>query len=139
MSIRKLAGETLIYGLSSILGRFANFLLVPLYTWILVDAEFGDIAYFYALMGFLKVLYTLQLDTAFFRFGQDPAQRPAAFAAILRTGLLLEGSQFAIDPPHRNGCPAACYMAKCLKEKKCIDNIKPNDVIELIDRIREAR
>lgn len=84
MSIRKLAGETLIYGLSSILGRFANFLLVPLYTWILVDAEFGDIAYFYALMGFLKVLYTLQLDTAFFRFGQDPTQRPAAFAAILR-------------------------------------------------------
>ncbi len=84
MSIRKLASETLIYGLSSILGRFANFLLVPLYTWILVDAEFGDIAYFYALMGFLKVLYTLQLDTAFFRFGQDPAHRPAAFTAILR-------------------------------------------------------
>ncbi|MBK7344819.1 MAG: oligosaccharide flippase family protein [Saprospiraceae bacterium] len=84
MSVRKLAGETMIYGLSSILGRFANFLLVPLYTWILVDAEFGDIAYFYALMGFLKVLYTLQLDTAFFRFGQDPGQRPAAFAAILR-------------------------------------------------------
>lgn len=84
MSIRKLAGETLIYGLSSILGRFANFLLVPLYTWILVDAEFGDIAYFYALMGFLKVLYTLQLDTAFFRFGQDKAHRAGAYTAILR-------------------------------------------------------
>ncbi len=91
MSIRKLASETLIYGLSSILGRFANFLLVPLYTWILVDAEFGDIAYFYALMGFLKVLYTLQLDTAFFRFGQDREQRSDAYSAILRpvTGYIL--------------------------------------------------
>ncbi len=84
MSIRKLAGETLIYGLSSILGRFANFLLVPLYTWLLLDSEFGDIAYFYALMGFLKVFFTLQLDTAFFRFGKDPKERPAAYAAILR-------------------------------------------------------
>ncbi|MBP6184048.1 MAG: polysaccharide biosynthesis protein [Saprospiraceae bacterium] len=84
MSIRKLANETLIYGLSSILGRFVNFLLVPLYTWVLLDSEFGDIAYFYALIGFLKVFFTLQLDTAFFRFGKDPNERPAAYAAILR-------------------------------------------------------
>lgn len=84
MSVRQLAGETLIYGLSSILGRFVHFLLVPLYTWILVDREFGDIAYFYALMGFLKVLFTLQLDTAFFRFGREPADRAAAYATILR-------------------------------------------------------
>lgn len=84
MSIRKLAGETLIYGLSSILGRFVNFLLVPLYTWLLLDSEFGDIGYFYALMGFLKVFFTLQLDTAFFRFGKEPKERPAAYAAILR-------------------------------------------------------
>lgn len=87
MSIRKLAGETVVYGLSSILGRFANFLLVPLYTWILADREFGDIAYFYALMGFLKVLFTLQLDTAFFRFGKDPESRAAAYSAILRPAL----------------------------------------------------
>lgn len=84
MTLRKLAGETVVYGLSSILGRFANFLLVPLYTWILVDAEFGDIAWFYALMGFLKVLFTLQLDTAFFRFGRDPDTRMAAYSTILR-------------------------------------------------------
>lgn len=87
MSIRKLAGETVVYGLSSILGRFANFLLVPLYTWILADREFGDIAYFYALMGFLKVLFTLQLDTAFFRFGKDSDARAAAYTAILRPAL----------------------------------------------------
>jgi O-antigen/teichoic acid export membrane protein len=84
MTLRKLAGETLVYGLSSILGRFANFLLVPLYTWLLVDKEFGDIAWFYALMGFLKVLFTLQLDTAFFRFGRDPGDRMAAYGSILR-------------------------------------------------------
>jgi O-antigen/teichoic acid export membrane protein len=84
MSLRQLAGETVVYGLSSILGRFANFLLVPLYTWLLLDQEFGDIAYFYALMGFLKVLFTLQLDTAFFRFGRDPATRLTAYRSILR-------------------------------------------------------
>jgi O-antigen/teichoic acid export membrane protein len=84
MALKKLVGETLIYGLSSILGRFANFLLVPLYTWVLLDSEFGDIAWFYALMGFLKILFTLQLDTAFFRFGREASQRMQAYVAILR-------------------------------------------------------
>lgn len=82
--IKRLAGETMIYGLSSILGRFANFLLVPLYTWLLLDRDFGDIAWCYALMGFLKVLFTLQLDTALFRFGSDAGQRQAAYRTLLR-------------------------------------------------------
>lgn len=88
MSIRQLVGETAVYGLSSILGRFVNFLLVPLYTWLLVDREFGDIAFFYAGMGFLKVIFTLQLDTAFFRFGADPAQRDDAYRSILRPAVI---------------------------------------------------
>lgn len=82
--IKRLAGETMIYGLSSILGRFANFLLVPLYTWLLLERDFGDIAWCYALMGFLKVLFTLQLDTALFRFGSDAGQRQAAYRTLLR-------------------------------------------------------
>lgn len=102
MSLRQLAGETVVYGLSSILGRFANFLLVPLYTWVLLDQEFGDIAYFYALMGLLKVFFTLQLDTAFFRFGRDPSTRAAAYRTILRPALaylsLLSAAFFLAAP-----------------------------------------
>jgi O-antigen/teichoic acid export membrane protein len=106
MALKKLVGETLVYGLSSILGRFANFLLVPLYTWVLLDSEFGDIAWFYAFMGFLKILFTLQLDTAFFRFGREAAQRMEAYTAILRpvsayimlvTGILLLLSPWLAD------------------------------------------
>jgi O-antigen/teichoic acid export membrane protein len=67
-SIKKLAGQTAIYGLSSILGRFINYLLVPIYTYHFVPSEYGIVTEIYAYVGFLIVLYTYGMETAFFRF-----------------------------------------------------------------------
>jgi O-antigen/teichoic acid export membrane protein len=39
--LKKLAGETVIYGLSSIVGRFLNYLLVPFYTAVFLPEEYG--------------------------------------------------------------------------------------------------
>lgn len=69
-ALRKLAGQTAIYGLSSIVARFLNFLLTPLYTskGVFPPEEFGVITAFYAWAAFLLVMLTFGMETTFFRF-----------------------------------------------------------------------
>ena len=70
--IRQLISQTAIYGLSSILGRFLNYLLVPLYTYTFSAAEYGVVSEFYAYAGFFAVLLIFGLETGYFRFRQNP-------------------------------------------------------------------
>ncbi|MCG3167460.1 MAG: hypothetical protein POELPBGB_03252 [Bacteroidia bacterium] len=67
-SLKKLAGQTAIYGLSSIVGRFLNYLLVPLHTGVFSTDQFGIITEMYAYVAFLVILLTYGMETAFFRF-----------------------------------------------------------------------
>lgn len=67
-SLKKLASETAIYGLSSIVGRALNYLLVPFYTAIFIESEYGIVGELYAYVAFFNVLYLLGLETAYFRF-----------------------------------------------------------------------
>ncbi|NSW46043.1 MAG: oligosaccharide flippase family protein [Bacteroidales bacterium] len=69
--LKKLAGQTAIYGLSSIVGRFINYLLVPLYTSIFSPSEYGIITELYAYSSFLIIIFTYGLETAYFRFVQN--------------------------------------------------------------------
>ncbi|MDR2119045.1 MAG: lipopolysaccharide biosynthesis protein [Tannerellaceae bacterium] len=67
--MKKLAKETAVYGLSSIVGRFLNWLLVPLYTRVLSGTgEFGVYTNLYAWMALLLILLTYGMETGFFRF-----------------------------------------------------------------------
>ena len=66
--LKKLAGQTAIYGLTSIVGRLLNYLLVPLHTAIFVPEQFGIITEMYSYVAFLIVLLTFGMETAFFRF-----------------------------------------------------------------------
>jgi O-antigen/teichoic acid export membrane protein len=68
--IKNLAGQTATYGVSSIVGRIINYLLVPLYTRAFVTAEFGVVTEMYAYVAFLIVILTYGMETAFFRFSQ---------------------------------------------------------------------
>ena len=76
--IKALAKDTAIYGLSSIVGRFLNYLLVPLYTATLSAASggYGVITNVYAYTALLLVILTYGMETTFFRFankeGEDP-------------------------------------------------------------------
>lgn len=81
--LKKLAGETAIYGLSSIIGRVLNYLLVPLYTRLFLDEEYGIVSELYALTAFLMVLFIYRMETAFFRFGTDKSQREEAYSTSL--------------------------------------------------------
>jgi O-antigen/teichoic acid export membrane protein len=66
--ILRLGKEAAIYGLSSIVGRFLNFLLVPFYTNLLLPSEYGVIANLYAYIAFVAVLFGYGMDAAYMRF-----------------------------------------------------------------------
>lgn len=67
-AIRKLASETAIYGMSTILARVINFLLVPLYTRVLTQSDYGVVTEFMAYIAVLQVILTMGLETGCFRF-----------------------------------------------------------------------
>jgi O-antigen/teichoic acid export membrane protein len=67
-ALRKLAGQTAVYGVSSIVGRLLNYLLFPLHTRVFNAEEFGAITELYAYVAFLLVALTYGMETAFFRF-----------------------------------------------------------------------
>lgn len=67
--LRKLAGQTAIYGISTIAGRMLNYFLYPLYTYQFTDPrEIGVLTEFYAYVSFLNILATYGMETAFFNF-----------------------------------------------------------------------
>ena len=82
--LKKLASQTAVYGLSSILGRLLNYLLVPLYTRVFDTAEYGVVTQLYAYVTFFNVLFTYGLETAFFRFSQSTGDNKKVYS----TGLL---------------------------------------------------
>ena len=98
MSLRKLASETAIYGLSSIVARGLYFLLTPFYTGIFEEAEYGIQVDVFAIVAFLAVFAGLRLDVAYFRFHgkEDEATltgttvlTTAGVSGLLGLGLLL--------------------------------------------------
>ena len=67
--MKSLAKDTAIYGLSSIIGKFLNYLLVPLYTYALAHtADYGIVTNIYAWTALLLVVLTYGMETGFFRF-----------------------------------------------------------------------
>lgn len=78
--IRKLLGQTAVYGLSSIVGRLLNYLLVPLYTEVFAHpSHYGVVSELYAWVAFLIVFLTFGMETAFFRFLQDHEDKDKVF------------------------------------------------------------
>jgi O-antigen/teichoic acid export membrane protein len=90
--LRRLASQTAVYGLSSIVGRLLNYLLVPLYTRVLVTGDYGIYTEMYAWVSILWVVLTYGMETTFFRFAQSEKDSPkvfsTAFTSLLVTSLL---------------------------------------------------
>lgn len=66
--LRKLAGQTAIYGISSIVARLLNYLLTPYLTRIMTTSEYGVVTDMYALIPFALVVLTMGMETGYFRF-----------------------------------------------------------------------
>lgn len=92
--LKKLMGETVIYGFTTIIGRFINWLLVPLYTRVLLPDEYGVIVHLMAYTSILMVLLTYGTETGFFRFATKEG-RNKVFSTLL-TSLTFTSLVFVI-------------------------------------------
>ena len=92
--MKSLAKDTAIYGLSSIIGKFLNYLLVPLYTYVLARTDdYGIVTNLYAWTALLLVILTYGMETGFFRFANREdydakSVYKTAFLTLLSTSTL---------------------------------------------------
>ena len=94
-NLKSLAKDTAIYGLSSIIARFINYLLVPIQTarFAASGGEYGIITNVYAYVSLLIILLTFGMETTFFRFmskeGEDPKKvYSTALTMVMMTSLI---------------------------------------------------
>ncbi len=66
--LEKLAKQTAIYGISTIVVRFLSYLLTPIYTYTFTQAEYGIVTDIYALIPFALVLLSMGMESSYFRF-----------------------------------------------------------------------
>lgn len=90
-SFKSLAKDTALYGLSSIVGRFLNYLLVPLYTHVISAANggYGIVTNLYAYVALLMVVLTFGMETSFFRFANKEGEDPDA---VFSTSMMVVGT-----------------------------------------------
>ncbi|MDX1251676.1 MAG: oligosaccharide flippase family protein [Gammaproteobacteria bacterium] len=82
--LKKLASQTAIYGLSTIVGRLLNYLLVPLLTYQFTDPrDFGVNTEFYAYISFLNVILTYGMETALFNFSVKEPDKNRVYSTAL--------------------------------------------------------
>ncbi|TVR29915.1 MAG: hypothetical protein EA390_08895 [Balneolaceae bacterium] len=93
--LQELFSDTLIYGISSVLARFINYLLVPLHTGVFNTAQYGVIGLVYAAIAFLNVLFTFGMESAYLRYAENRNDAPHVFKT-LQAGLLLFASLLCI-------------------------------------------
>ena len=94
-NLKALAKDTAIYGLSSIVGRFLNYLLVPLYTHYMPKAsgDYGVSTNMYAYTALFFAILTFGMETTLFRFANDERETPDT---VFSTGFTMVGSLTAL-------------------------------------------
>ena len=86
-NLKSLAKDTVIYGMTGMLGRFLNYLLVPLYTAKISAASggYGIITNIYAYVALIIIILTFGMETTFFRFANKEDENPKS---VISTSLL---------------------------------------------------
>jgi O-antigen/teichoic acid export membrane protein len=88
-ALKHLFSDTLIYGISSVLARFINYLLVPLHTGLFDPEAYGIVGLVYAAIGLLQVVFTFGMESAYLRYGKEDTKIADLFSTIQRLLLLL--------------------------------------------------
>jgi O-antigen/teichoic acid export membrane protein len=107
--LKKLAGQTAIYGLTSIVGRLLNWFLVPVYLGIahFTTDQYGIITEMYSYVAFLVVMLTYGMETAFFRFSTlEDSQSKKVYSTVIyslfTSSFLFIAAAFLFDQPIAN-------------------------------------
>lgn len=78
--LRKVAGHTVIYGLSSVVPRLLNYILVPLHTRVFFQEDYGVVTEMYAYLAVLLVVLTYGMETGFFRFSSNDSDTNVTYS-----------------------------------------------------------
>jgi len=81
--IKQLAGQTAVYGLGTIVPRLLNYLLVPLYTRLLLKEDYGIVTEMYAYIAFFFVLLMYGMETTFFRYAEKEGKPEKVFGTTI--------------------------------------------------------
>lgn len=81
--LKKLAGQTVVYGLGTILPRFLNYFLTPILTRAFLPAEYGINSELYAYISFLNILFTYGMETTFFNFNSKLENKEEVYNTAL--------------------------------------------------------
>ena len=97
-NLKALAKDTAIYGLSSIIGRFLNYLLVPIYTYVINAGSggYGVVTNMYAYTALLLVILTYGMETTFFRFANKSGEDSGKVYSTILTSVLATSALFFI-------------------------------------------
>jgi len=93
--IKELASDTAVYGLSSVVARFLNYLLVPFYTAYFAPGEYGIISLIYAGIVFLNVIFTFGMESSYIRYATEREGSKDVFRTV-QTLLLGVGTTLAV-------------------------------------------
>lgn len=95
-AITKLAGQTAVYGMGTIVPRLLNYLLLtPFYTRIFAEGQYGVVTELYAYVAFLLVLLTYGMETSFFRFAEAGKNKDQVFSTAI-SSLFITSSLFVL-------------------------------------------
>jgi O-antigen/teichoic acid export membrane protein len=92
---KKLASDTVIYGVSSIVGRFINWWLMPLYVILFTPDVYGIVTNLYSYVAFFMVFLTYGMETGFFRFASNSTNSEKVYSTSL-ISLLFTSSLFIV-------------------------------------------
>jgi len=93
--LKELTKDTAIYGISTMVGRFLNFILVPFYTNIFAPSDYGIVQLLYAYLAILNIVFIYGLDSAYLKFaafkdiGDDKDNFSTPYIAVFATSLLI--------------------------------------------------
>ena len=98
--LKSLGADTAVYGVSTIVGRFLNFLLVPFYTNVLATSQYGVVATVYSYIAFMNIIYMYGMESAFFKYastkeiGNDREIFSTPFMSVVTTSILFSALIF---------------------------------------------
>ena len=93
--LKELTKDTAIYGISTMVGRFLNFILVPFYTNVFSPSDYGIVQLIYAYLAILNILYIYGLDSAYLKFaslkdeGSNKDNFSTPYLAVFGSSLLI--------------------------------------------------
>lgn len=103
--LKELTKDTAIYGISTMLGRFLNFILVPFYTNIFAPTDYGVVILIYSYIAIFNIIFIYGMDAAFLKFaafkdiGDEKDNFSTPFLSVLATSVLFCGMIILLKTP----------------------------------------